>query len=124
MTDSEKNHRKMWQWIAEETRRRKRHVEKFECYIAFGTPKRERPYCDCYACEEGRQRARDDGYDVDYADLIACCYCPIDWNNGKKCVEGGTLYFNWRHARSYEEAAKFAEKIARLEWKDKGERTE
>lgn len=124
MNDNEKNHRKMWQWIAEETRRRKRHVEKFEYFKAFGIPKWKRPYCDCYACEEAGQRARDDGYDVDYDDLMECDYCPIDWNNGKKCVEDGALFRDWRHARSYEEAAKFAEKIAMMEWRNTDERAD
>src|SRR5699024_8214356 len=108
----------MWRWIAEETRRQKRRVEKFEYFNAFDISKDERPYCECYACKEGIQRAHDDGYDVDHAGPIACCYCPINWNNGKKCVEGGTLYFNWGHARSCEDAAEFAERISQMEWRN------
>lgn len=91
MSNNERQFRRMWRWIAEETRRQKRRVEKFEYFNAFDISKDERPYCECYACKEGIQRARDDGYDVDHAGPIACCYCPIDWNNGKKCVEGGTF---------------------------------
>lgn len=117
MSDNERQSRHMWRWIAEETRRQKRHVEKFEYFLAFGIPKRERPCCDCHACREAIQRARDN-HD---SDIMKCSYCPIDWNNGKKCVEDGALFYDWRRARSYEDAAELAEKIAQMEWRNADE---
>ena len=116
MSENERKFREMWSWIAEETRRQKRHVKKFEYFYAFDISKGERPYCGCYACEEGRQRTRDNGRDGG----MGCSYCPIDW--GKcDCTREGALYNEWEHARSYEEAAKFAEKIAQMEWRNADE---
>lgn len=121
MSENERKFREMWSWIAEETRRQKRRVERFEYFNAFDISKDERPYCDCYACKEGIQRAHDDGYDIDYDDLIVCCYCPINWNNGGQCTEDGTLFDDWRRAYLCEDAAEIAEQIAQMEWRDKDE---
>lgn len=118
MSDNERKFRRMWNWIAEETRRQERPVGEREYFDAFGMPIRERPLFNCYACAEARQRARDD-----HNCGIICNYCPIDW--GKcGCTEEGTLFYNWGYAHSYEDAARFAEKIARLAWKDKCERAD
>ena len=121
MSDNERQFHHMWQWIAEETRRQKRRVEKFEYFIAFGIPRWERPCCDCYACKEGMQRVRDNSRDGG----MRCSYCPIDWGNcaGEgNCTEKGTLYDEWEHAYSYEDTAELAEQIAQLEWRDKDAR--
>ena len=118
MSDNERQFRRMWQWIAEETRRQKRYVEKFEYFYAFDISKGERPYCDCYACEEGRQRARDNGRNSSSKE---CGYCPIDW--GKcDCMEKGTLYDEWGDAYLYEDIAEFAERISKMEWRDEDAR--
>lgn len=119
MSDNERKFRRMWQWIAVETRKRKRYVEKFEYFEAFGIPKWERPYCNCYACQCGRQRARDNGRDSG----MGCSYCPIDWGKCDcTCTEDGTLYDEWEHAPSYEDAAELAEQIAQMEWRDEDAR--
>ena len=120
MSENERKFRKMWRWISEETKRQKRRVEKFEYFTAFGIPKRERPRCQCYACEESMQRARDNGRNSSSAE---CGYCPIDW--GKcDCTEDGTLYDEWEHAPSYEDAAEFAERISQMEWRNTNERAD
>ena len=120
MSNNERQFRRMWRWIADETRRQKRHVSKRDYFKAFGIPEWERPFSKCYACEEGRQRARDNDYDVD---LMMCDYCPIDW--GKCCcTEKGTLYDEWKHTYSYERAAELAQKIAMMEWREEDERAD
>jgi hypothetical protein len=116
MSNNERQFRRMWQWIAKETRRRKRRVGKWEYFDAFNIP--ETPYCDCYACEEAIQRVLDD-----HNWGMMCNYCPIDW--GKcDCTEEGTLFYNWKYAHSYEDIAELAEQIAQMEWRDTDERAE
>ena len=107
MSENERNFRKMWKWIAEETRRQKRHVSKWEYFDAVNIS--EIPYGLCYACEENLQRSRDN-----YRD---CSYCPLDWG---ECDfrEEGSLYDKWIYSHSYEETAEFAEKIAQMEWRE------
>ncbi len=117
MSENERNFRKMWKWIAEETWNKERFVDKYDYFIALNIPKSERPRCQCYACEEGSQRARDNGRDSG----MGCSYCPIDWSKFH-CTEDGTLYDEWEHAPSYEDAAELAEKISKMEWREEDAR--
>ena len=120
MSDNERKFRHMWQWIAVETRNKERFVDKYDYFIALNIPKSERPRCQCYACEESMQRARDNGRNSSSKE---CGYCPIDW--GKcDCTEDGTLYDEWEHAPSYEDAAEFAERISQMEWRNTNERAD
>lgn len=118
MSDNERKFRHMWRWIAEETKRKKRYVEKFEYFETFGIPAWERPLCGCYACAEAGQRACDD-----HNCGMMCNYCPIDWG---KCgrTEDGNLYDEWDRTCSYEDAAELAEQIAQMEWRSKDERAD
>lgn len=68
------NHRKMWQWIAEETLKREKIVCKEE-YLEEYFPN-EVICCDCFCCEYGRQQINL-GYDMRYG----CKFCPLDWDS-------------------------------------------
>ncbi|MDO5399307.1 MAG: hypothetical protein Q4G33_15440 [bacterium] len=87
------NHRKMWRWIAEQTRIRKRIVSKNEYFDTFGIP-----YIStcCYCCE--------------YAENT-CSNCPIEWNR-RYCMD--SEYAKWLYADTWQEAAHWAEVIAEL----------
>ena len=94
------NHRKMWNWIADETLKRKRVVRKDEYFIEKGISVVQ---CWCYCCE----------YSTDNS-YIDCDKCPIQWKNG--LCEAGE-YDDWRAAcfkENYKKAAKLARIIANL----------
>lgn len=100
------NHRKMWRWIATQTRKQKRKVEKWEYFEHFKIPKEEIPYSLCYCCE----------YDVGY-----CQKCPVNWGrkfNGccdkDEYSDGQGLFALWRVTADWQKAAHLAEQIAEL----------
>lgn len=113
------NHRKMWNWIADETLRRKRCVTKFEYFGAFGIT--NIPISRCYCCEYD--------YSVSKITMAQCTNCPILWNNSERIMSDKCLhkYFKgddqglfsmWRNAihidYDYKEAAELARQIANL----------
>lgn len=99
-----KNHRKMWNWIADETLKQKRIVGKYE-YFQFLEIKMNnldrRPKNLCYCCE--------------FANGL-CPRCPIDWGqNDAWCYDISTgLYIKWQKELNYKKAAKIARRIAKL----------
>lgn len=112
-------HREMWHVIAEKTRENKKKFTKND-YIALSENHRELNLCmdACYACEYARQQL------LDHDDMDGnnrCRYCPFQWPDeidgisycSTREPEGG-LFDKWRDARTYEEAAEIAEKIAEL----------
>ena len=87
MIENERKFRKMWQWIADETRKRKRRMGKWEYFNAFNIP--EMPFCDCYACEEAIQRRLGNG--IITGNIPTHTRTPLNlrnrsrrWNGGKK----------------------------------------
>lgn len=105
------NHRKMWRWIAEETLKQERKVEKWEYFKTLDIMDRDMPFGDCYCCEYA--------FNEDYT---YCRDCPIDWGG-----EFGTckhrdivndnkgLYALWcDELDDYIKAAELAKKIAEL----------
>ncbi|MCI5891797.1 MAG: hypothetical protein MRZ66_00100 [Clostridiales bacterium] len=99
-------HRKMWHWIADETKKQGRKVWKDEYFEAMNIPLENRPDNECYCC--------------DYANC-ECTECPIEWGGEVgTCLDRYTygdregLYTQWANTNDPEEAARLARKIAEL----------
>lgn len=111
------NHRKMWNWIADETEKRKEVVNK-SVYFEENEINRCKFYCFC--C----QYAIDNGYITKYGSKRRDCrLCPIDWGvelgNYEKhqCSEFNTPYDWWCDAydlNDWKSSAKYAKEIANL----------
>ena len=102
------NHRKMWNWIADETMKRKCKVEKWDYFKAHGIT--DIPLCECYCCEYAR-----DGLFAD------CSRCPIDWGgefniclNRDSDGDGKGLFTLWCKEPDYVKSAELAKRIAEL----------
>lgn len=108
------NHRKMWNWIADETERRKCCVNKWEYFYETGFPEVKIPFANCFCCGYAISQPGEDE-DVDY-----CMFCPVQWNTthnsiDEKCLSGE--YGQWSKAfreGDYKRATKIARKIANL----------
>ena len=101
------NHRKMWNWIADETERRQIAVEKYHYFDAMRIPGKERPHNYCYCCEY-----------IDNRNDVDCSLCPIEWPTGH-CSHGG-LFSQWVYAvyNEWHRAAALARQIANLPEKE------
>lgn len=97
------NHRKMWNWIADETLKQKRIIRKKEYFSANNISSSCIPFYECYCCEYSTKNCRRD-----------CSKCPIKWENGD-CIAGE--FSDWTEAcivNNYTKAAKLARIIAYL----------
>ena len=98
--------RKMWNWIADETEKQEKIIDKDE-YLQrrFQGYKNGDIYSDCFLCE----------YD-DRCEKSGCESCPIDWGSKyeNSCDETGTAFCDWMRTDFWQEAAKCARKIANL----------
>lgn len=108
------NHRKMWNWIADETERRKRIVSKGEYF------RENNMFCDitnkCYCCEYGVQQT---GV---VNGTIKCSVCPINWE-ADICEEYGSPYNKWDNTyHDYKLSAKYARQIANLPVREEARR--
>lgn len=100
-------HRKMWNWIANETLKQKRIVQKKEYFNFFN---KEKSYNYCYCC------------DFVHSYNETCRHCPLMWGKDIKdnCIylHNGDkgLYDRWwlTTEEYYEEAAALARQIAEL----------
>lgn len=96
------NHRKMWHWIAETTRKEKRHVTKEEAFDHFGWP---HVHSNCWCCAYIENCTSEKN-------------CPIAWPGGDCCAEGSPLIawiaINLEGDSAYLRAADLAEQIADL----------
>ncbi len=81
-------HRKMWNWIADETERRKIAVGKEMYFDAMNISGKDLPLHNCYCCE----------YDSNNGEYD-CNSCPIEWPGGS-CSAGG-LYSQWLDTFNY-----------------------
>ncbi len=100
------NHRKMWNWIAEETLKQKRKVKKLEYFKAHGITGLDIPFGECYCCEYTNMRCPD---------------CPVKWGGEWGSCEGKNhrsdvkgLYALWRREFDYLKSAELAKQIAEL----------
>ncbi len=98
------NHRKMWNWIADETLKQKCVVDKQDYFETHEMTDIPFSYCYCceYACRE-------------------CSHCPIDWGGEfGGCVSRDNiddergLYILWCKEPDYIKAAELAKQIAEL----------
>lgn len=122
LEETKKRHKELWMWIAEETRKRKRKVMKWEFFLSHEEYETPDTYL-CWCCK----------FAEDVQDIIKilstlipteCAFCPVkDWKendfNGftKLCNRG--LYGDWWEVCKidYEKAADLAEQIANLPFK-------
>ena len=107
------NHRKMWNWIADETKRRKAIVSK--SYYLHNTMWRDMVN-ECFCCE----------YSFQKFGCESCRNCPLDWGSNQESfmcenirsyndLKG--LYANWIDfitRNDWRNAAKIARAIANL----------
>lgn len=111
------NHRKMWNWIADETEKRKRCIEKLDYFDENNIE-----YCHslCFCCQ----------YAKDNSDVVKegkgkkdCRLCPVDWGtiaeeyDKSQCYQHDTLYDSRCKSLSqddWQSAAKYAREIANL----------
>lgn len=116
------HHRKMWNWIADQTLKLKRKVTKEEYFEAMGIPVWNRPLHRCYCCQ----------YVFRYFENT-CESCPIDWTNGEdndefdkyfictfeyETIGLTSIFIKWLRADYYKEAARLARTIANLPEKE------
>lgn len=102
-----RNHRLMWNWIAQTSIQEQRCVIKDEAIEYFGWPEIK---TECWCCQYSR---------VEQNSL--CEKCPIVWTNSStilaSCCEKDTEFTNWSIAikkQNYILAAKYAYRIADL----------
>lgn len=98
-----KKHRELWHWIADETRRKHRNVQKAENPDVAN----EMPLNECWLCEYTRQFGK--------VCQDCCKFCPINWGV-KTCMKKRSPYRTWMFNTflDYEERAKLADIIAEL----------
>lgn len=111
------NHRKMWNWIADETEKRKVCVEKYDYIKELNIPS---PINYCFCCKY----TEDNGVFEETTDTpIDCRLCPVDWGEEPtrqydyQCADDGTLYDLWGDCLDdgdWEQAAKYAREIANI----------
>lgn len=110
-------HRRLWNWIADETERQQRIVRKSE-YPLF---QRLAIKHDCWCCEYAKTARKNDifkkaGDDNNkkkdmLSSIFICAYCPIKMRN--QCGHGSE-YSQWFNATTWQKAAHWARIIAQL----------
>lgn len=109
-------HRKMWNWIADQTLKLKRKMSKQEYFKVLNIPIDEIPYNLCYCCEYAK-------FSAEIYNNVMCDNCPIDWKSNAKycqCLDVSKLqhdkgsYFRWMDTQEYKESARLARIIANL----------
>ena len=97
------NHRKMWNWIADETEKRKKIVFKEEYFIEHNL---NSCFLDCYCCHYTHINRSP-----------SCETCPVEWGGETGiCTDKDSPYFRFSltHYYDYKSAAKYAREIANL----------
>lgn len=114
------NHRKMWNWIADETFKRRLAVSKVNYFEENKTEENLIPHLDCYCCEYSCR------YDCDGEEELNCENCLFTWGTEKDrnsffCEGERALYHEWKRALmrgDYDCAACLARQIAELPEKE------
>ena len=99
-----KNFRKMWNWIADETEKRKVKVLKEDYFKANKIT--DIPRNLCYLCEMCN---------------AVCSRCAVDWGEDRDilfCDDNYSSYDKWVLATSWEYSARLAREIANLPLKE------
>lgn len=116
-------HRKMWRWIARETKKRKRVVDKRDYFDEMKIPDDEIPINQCYCCHYAVGWLNKLGLDKDLRRMHdqRCRYCLVHWGTegaGLDCYcMGRGLFCTWLRAvetNNWEIAAVAARQIAGL----------
>lgn len=95
-----RRHRMMWNWIADESIRQKRRVERREAFEHFGWGVTK---TDFWCCEYVA------------ANNKKCSDCPIAWPKGARCaINDNTPYIKWCFSLGYNDCAKYAKQIEEL----------
>ena len=112
------SHRKMWNWIAEQTKKRRVIVKKVAYFDAMNIEYEQRPHCNCFCCQ----------YEKEVRNFTnkECQCCPILWgtestNEMLYCCKDDSAFAQWRIACKWNDwwkAAKFAQQIAELPEKE------
>lgn len=100
-------HRKMWNWIADETEKRRKVVTKRAYFEELQVPV---PIRGCYCCDYANDR---------------CSNCPIQWTLSNDGPDNALFYcrsttaefeawFDAKNRKDWQEAAKWARIIAEL----------
>lgn len=115
------NHRKMWNWIADETLKQGRIVRKREYLDRFYNDEYNTEYIigDCFCCQYDYEQSMNQIINVKNRN---CKYCPINFGEGNietSCINGDdSPYRKWliafKRQHLIEEAAKYAREIAEL----------
>lgn len=100
-------HRRLWNWIADETERQQRKVQKIE-YPPF---KHFKIHNDCWCCKYARTARKNDIVKKAQIKISICPYCPINWGS-YHCLR--SEYGEWDFAATWQEAAHCARIIAEL----------
>lgn len=105
-------HRKMWNWITDETLRQERKVEKSEYFDAMGIV--DIPLHRCFCCNYT-------ACNYELHNCEDCKHCPIEWGGeygtclDRNCrFDGMGLFSQWFKTEDFKEAAKLARMIAEL----------
>lgn len=110
------NHRMMWNWIADETLKRKYCVSKEDAFEHFKWDW-DKIWIGCWCCHYAIIERNKNIYDIG---VSTCEYCPLKWNHNRCNYDGEFfkgLYSKWYIAtinNNYKKAAKIARKIANL----------
>lgn len=98
-----KRHRMMWHWIAFETLKQKRCIEKIEAIKHFGWNTEKMLY-SCWCC----------AYTKGGANELSCSFCPVVWPTAEGCSSIRSIFCAWACETNYETAADLAFQIATL----------
>lgn len=104
-------HRKMWDWIAEECLRRKVKVEKQDYFDRHDI--KDLPDHFCWCCEYARKQFLKNSTGIEFF----CDLCPIVWGSDCDTCIGdwhSTLYEKYVDSTKYGQASILARKIANL----------
>lgn len=110
-------HRRMWRWIAEKTRERRKVVDKSDYFYENGEEgPLGSPIHLCWCCEYARSVCNNDN--IVGGHMAYCYLCPIQWSGCWGCCTTDTsAYRMWLHhfcLDDWEEAARWAAAIAEL----------
>lgn len=109
-------HRKMWNWIVEETLKKKEKVWKSDYFKKMGIILLENiPEVGCYCCEFTKQNLKNGD--------VCCNLCPLNWEsevdsfmccNKYEDYDRKGLFKQWLNEINYKKCASLAMKIANL----------
>ena len=95
-------HRKMWNWIAEQTMEHQRKIEMVEYMQVYFPDTYILGHCFC--CQYIYQM---------FKWYRNCIYCPVEWG-AISCENEGSVWIKWKNTKDWEKASKYAKQIAEL----------